>query len=374
MIRVYLRSSVAKHALLQVLQYSLYTLGMTDSVTHPDVAAFDQIGSQVAALREQLSRVIVGQDDIVESLLAGVLCRGHVLIVGVPGLAKTLLVRSLSAALGLSFHRIQFTPDMMPSDILGTELIQEDAQTGERHLKFVEGPVFAQLILADEINRTPPKTQAALLEAMAEHQVTVAGQTRKLAEPFIVVATQNPIEQEGTYPLPEAQLDRFMFSLWMDYPDKDEEKRIVEQTPRIATEAIDAVMSGEQLLRCADLIWRMPVSEHVVDYAVSLARATRPDDAEAPAVTRQYVSWGAGPRAGQYLVHGAKAVAAMAGEPTPSCEHVRRVAMSVLRHRVLVNYTATGEGLDARAVVTRVIDSGARGGLRGVRGWGAHVR
>jgi len=328
---------------------------MPDDSSQSDLAAFDQISAQLESLRQQLSRVIVGQEDIVTALLTGILCRGHVLIVGVPGLAKTLLVRSLAQALDLSFHRIQFTPDMMPSDILGTELIQEDADTGQRHLRFVKGPVFAQLILADEINRTPPKTQAALLEAMAEHQVTVAGQTMALAEPFIVVATQNPIEQEGTYPLPEAQLDRFMFSLWMDYPEKAEEKRIVAETPRIHGEQIEPVLDAAALLRCADLIWRMPVADHVVDYAVSLARATRPSEAEAPELTRQYVSWGAGPRAGQYLIHGAKALAAMSGEPAPSCDHVRRVAMSVLRHRVLLNYAATGEGLTPAEVIERII-------------------
>jgi len=328
---------------------------MPDDASQADVAAFDQIASQLEALRGQLPRVIVGQEQIVTSLLTGILCRGHVLIVGVPGLAKTLLVRSLARALDLSFHRIQFTPDMMPSDILGTELIQEDAETGQRRLRFVKGPVFAQLILADEINRTPPKTQAALLEAMAEHQVTVAGQTMALAEPFIVVATQNPIEQEGTYPLPEAQLDRFMFSLWMDYPDKEQEKRIVSETPRIHGESIEPVLDAESLLRCADLIWRMPVSAHVVDYAVSLARATRPSEAEAPELARQYVAWGAGPRAGQALIHGAKALAAMAGQPTPSCDHVRQAAMPVLRHRVLLNYAATGEGLTPAAVVERII-------------------
>ncbi len=329
---------------------------MPDDVAQSDVAAFDQIASRLEALRQQLSRVIVGQDDIITALLTGVLCRGHVLIVGVPGLAKTLLVRSLARALDLSFHRIQFTPDMMPSDILGTELIQEDAETGQRHLRFVKGPVFAQLILADEINRTPPKTQAALLEAMAEHQVTVSGQTMALAEPFIVVATQNPIEQEGTYPLPEAQLDRFMFSLWMDYPGKEDEKRIVADTPRIHSESITPVVDAQALLRAAELIWRMPVADHVVDYAVSLARATRPGDPDAPQVTRDYVAWGAGPRAGQYLIHGAKALAAMSGEPAPACEHVRRVASSVLRHRVLLNYAATGDGLSPAGVIDQIMN------------------
>ncbi|MEE9212170.1 MAG: AAA family ATPase, partial [Phycisphaeraceae bacterium] len=233
-----------------------------------DLESFDQIQHRARRLRDELARVIVGQEPIVESLIVALFCQGHVLIVGVPGLAKTLLVRTLSRALDLTFRRIQFTPDMMPSDILGTELIQENPQSGERSLRFVPGPIFAQLILADEINRAPPKTQAALLEAMAEHQVTVGGDTMKLQRPFVVVATQNPIEQEGTYPLPEAQLDRFMFSLWMDYPSRDEESRIVAETPRIQAEQIDKVYQGEALLRSSELIWKMPATAHVVDYAV----------------------------------------------------------------------------------------------------------
>ncbi|MFK7790920.1 MAG: AAA family ATPase, partial [Phycisphaeraceae bacterium] len=279
-----------------------------------DLADFDAIAGKLDALRSALGSVIVGQNDAVELLLTALLCRGHVLVVGVPGLAKTLLVRTLAKAVGLDFSRIQFTPDMMPSDILGTELIQED-EKGERHLRFVKGPVFAQLILADEINRTPPKTQAALLEAMAEHQVTAAGKTMKLDEPFVVVATQNPIEQEGTYPLPEAQLDRFMLALEVGYPTLEEEKTIVADGPRIlaAADEVKPVVTREELLKFADAVWRMPVSEHVVDYAVRLARATRPDDVEAPSHVKQYVGWGAGPRAGQALLHGAKAVAAMAG-------------------------------------------------------------
>jgi MoxR-like ATPase len=323
-----------------------------------DLADFDAIAGKLDALRAALGAVIVGQEDAIDLLLAALLCRGHVLVVGVPGLAKTLLVRSLAKAVGLDFSRIQFTPDMMPSDILGTELIQED-DTGERHLRFVRGPVFAQLVLADEINRTPPKTQAALLEAMAEHQVTAAGKTMPLDEPFVVVATQNPIEQEGTYPLPEAQLDRFMFALEVGYPTLAEEKMIVGQSPRIAAaaEEVEPVVTRDELLRFADAVWRMPVSEHVVDYAVRLARATRPDDAEAPDHVRQYVGWGAGPRAGQALLHGAKAVAAMAGDPTPSCDHVQRIAPSVLRHRVLTNYAAAGDDIDAGDVVQAVIDA-----------------
>ncbi|MEX0655702.1 MAG: AAA family ATPase [Phycisphaeraceae bacterium] len=328
---------------------------MSESQTQDELAAFDALGQRWQALREQLQRVIVGQDEAIDTLLTALLCRGHVLVVGVPGLAKTLLVRTLAAAVDLRFKRIQFTPDLMPSDIIGTELIQEDPTTGERRLKFAPGPLFAQLLLADEINRTPPKTQAALLEAMAERQVTAAGQTRTLDEPFVVVATQNPIEQEGTYPLPEAQLDRFLFSLWMDYPAKDAEKRIVAESPRIAGEQVEAVMTGAELVRDASLVWRMPVSDFVVDHAVTLARATRPDDGEAPEMVRQYVGWGAGPRAGQALVHAAKAAAAMEGEPTPSVAHVRRVAMHVLRHRVLLNYAAAGEGVDVRRVIEAVL-------------------
>lgn len=327
------------------------------NATSDDAAMFDEIRDRCGKLREQINRVIVGQEPIVDLLLVALFCQGHVLIVGVPGLAKTLLVRTLSRAMHLDFHRIQFTPDMMPSDILGTELIQEDPQTGARSMRFAPGPIFSQLILADEINRTPPKTQAALLEAMAEGQVSIAGDTMKLHQPFFVVATQNPIEQEGTYPLPEAQLDRFMFSLWMDYPSRDEEIDIVEQTPRIRKQKVDQVFDEVTLLRCIELIWQMPVSRHVVEYAVNLARASRPQEENAPKFVRNFVSWGAGPRAGQYLIHGAKALAAIEGEPTPGCEHVRRVAVAVLRHRILVNYAASGEGVTAADVVKGIIES-----------------
>jgi len=335
---------------------SVYTCGMTQ--VKADLADFDAIASKLDDLRAALGSVIVGQHGAVDLLLTALLCRGHVLVVGVPGLAKTLLVRTLAKAVGLDFSRIQFTPDMMPSDILGTELIQED-EKGDRHLRFVKGPVFAQLILADEINRTPPKTQAALLEAMAEHQVTAAGKTMPLEEPFVVVATQNPIEQEGTYPLPEAQLDRFMLALEVGYPSLDEEKTIVADTPRItaAADEVQQVVTREELLRFADAVWRMPVSEHVVDYAVRLARATRPDDSDAPAQVKQYVGWGAGPRAGQALLHGAKAVAAMAGEPTSSIDHVKQIAPSVLRHRVLTNYAAAGDGVSPNDVVQTILDA-----------------
>ena len=329
---------------------------MVPRSTHEELADFDRIGQRMAALRAQLQRVVVGQEATVEALLVALLCRGHVLVVGVPGLAKTMLVRTLARATGLAFRRIQFTPDMMPSDVLGTELIQEDPHTGQRSLRFARGPVFTQLLLADEINRTPPRTQSALLEAMAEGQVTVAGRTQHLDEPFIVVATQNPIEQEGTYPLPEAQLDRFLFSLWMDYPDRAEERRIVAETPRIHAEAIEPALTREELLRYADLVWRMPVSPHVVDYAVAVARATRPTDPDAAPMAKQMVEWGAGPRAGQAMVHAAKALAAMEGLPAPGADHVRRVAMAALRHRIVMNYAAAADGIDSVAAVRDVLD------------------
>ncbi len=336
--------------------YARYPLIMSTSTDDSkDVAVFDRTSQLSADLRSQIERVIVGQRQTIQTLLAAILCQGHVLIVGVPGLAKTLLVKTLADAINLRSKRIQFTPDMMPSDILGTELIQEDPTTGHRALTFAPGPIFAQLVLADEVNRAPPKTQAALLEAMAERQVTVAGKTMKLDQPFIVVATQNPIEQEGTYPLPEAQLDRFMFSISMDYPDKRDEIEIVSQTPRLESQRVQTVIDPQTLLACSQAICQMPVSHHVVDYAVSLARATRPGESAAPEVTQKYVDWGAGLRAGQCLMMGAKALAAMAGQPTASCDHVRQVAMAALRHRILTNYAATGEGVTAADVVTQIM-------------------
>ena len=328
---------------------------MNFSTQSIDVAVFDQIQDDYAQLKDQLARVIVGQEQAVCTLLAATLCQGHVLIIGVPGLAKTLMVDTLASAVDLKFKRIQFTPDMMPSDILGTELIQEDPATGHRKLQFAPGPIFSQLILADEINRTPPKTQAALLEAMAERQVTVAGKTMDLEQPFIVVATQNPIEQEGTYPLPEAQLDRFMFSLWIDYPSKEEEQQVVAQTPQIQSQKVDRVFDRHRLLASSRAVCEMPVSKHVVSYAVALVRATRPNDSNPLELTRQYVAWGAGPRAGQHLVMGAKALAAIEGKPTPSCRHVHQMAMPVLRHRLVMNYNATGEGVGPSDLVTKIL-------------------
>jgi MoxR-like ATPase len=301
----------------------------------------------------ELSKVIVGQEGILGLLLASLFARGHCLLIGVPGLAKTLIVRTLSEILQLSFKRIQFTPDLMPGDIVGSEILQERERRLEH--EYQPGPIFANLILADEINRTPPKTQAALLEAMQERKVTIGGQTRALPEPFLVVATQNPIEQEGTYPLPEAQLDRFMFSLHLDYPAKAEEIEIVKRTTLREMPSLAPTVSAEDLLRVQRLVLAAPVSDHVIDYAVSLAAATRPGNADSPQVVRDYVEWGAGPRASQYLILGAKALALLNGKISPETADVRDVAMHVLQHRVITNYRATGAGKRSRDVVQSIL-------------------
>ncbi|MDX2115648.1 MAG: MoxR family ATPase [Planctomycetota bacterium] len=322
-----------------------------------ELAVLDELAPRYAGLVESLRSVVIGQHDVIEQLVVGVFCEGHALIVGVPGLAKTLLVRSVAAALDLDFRRIQFTPDMMPGDVLGSELLTTDAATGERSMRFAAGPVFGNLILADEINRTPPKTQAALLEAMAERQVTVSGRTMRLPEPFIVIATQNPIEQEGTYPLPEAQLDRFMLGLRMTYPKPAEERRIVAAGDEIAarSRAVKPVFSGAELVRLRGLIGRIPLAEHVVEHAVALVRATRPQDETCPADLARFIEWGAGPRAGQALVLGSRCLAALEGEPSPTLQHVQRLAPAVLRHRVVLNYAAAAEGISADDVVERLV-------------------
>ena len=309
---------------------------------------FDQLKSEVG-------KVIIGQEPTVRLATAAVLSRGHTLVIGVPGLAKTLLVKTIAEVLGWSFRRVQFTPDMMPADIIGIELLQEDPTTGTRQMKFVPGPVFSQIILADEINRTPPKTQAALLEAMQEYTVTSMGKSHELEQPFIVFATQNPIEQEGTYPLPEAQLDRFMFSLWMDYPSTEEEEQIAMTTTQDNRVDVSTVLSLDQIVAYQRLVRRLPISQHVLKYAVSLARATRPDGPEATASIQQYVTWGAGPRASQYLLLGAKSLAVLDGQPTVSAQHIRDVAPLVLRHRVLPNYVATGEGLTSADIIEQLV-------------------
>jgi MoxR-like ATPase len=301
----------------------------------------------------ELGRVVVGQEGVVRLLLVSLFARGHCLLIGVPGLAKTLIVRSLGEILQLSFKRIQFTPDLMPSDIIGSEVLQE-RETGLQY-EYKPGPVFANLVLADEINRTPPKTQAALLEAMQERKVTVGGESRALPEPFLVVATQNPIEQEGTYPLPEAQLDRFMFSLDLDYPTKAEEAEVVKRTTLRELPRLTATVGVDDLVRVQQLVLAAPVSDHVIDYAVSLAAATRPGGPGALPVARDFVEWGAGPRASQYLILGAKALALLRGKISPETEDVREVAMPVLQHRVITNYRATGAGKKAREIVNSVL-------------------
>ncbi len=312
---------------------------------------WEKVRNDIAALRKEIAVAIVGQDKIVEQMLVALLCRGHCLVVGVPGLAKTLLVRTLGRLLGLSFRRIQFTPDLMPTDILGSEILQSGDTAGGRKFEFVPGPVFANLILADEINRTPPKTQAALLEAMQEKQVTVAGTTRTLEEPFIVYATQNPIEHEGTYPLPEAQLDRFFFSLLVDYPSLEEEKKIINQKLFDSTSPVKPVLTRKDVLELQDVVGNVPIADHVVEYVAKLVHATRPTSTLADEFIKKYVAWGAGPRASQNLTLAAKAIALLRGNATASVEEVREAALPVLRHRVIPNYNATGEGISVEKII-----------------------
>ncbi len=332
---------------------------MTVSHAAPDdVQQLEHLAQAVERLRHQVSRRIVGQDEPINGILTAILAGGHALLIGVPGLAKTLMVSTVAEALALTFHRIQFTPDLMPSDITGTEIIEEDHTTGKRAFRFVHGPVFANVVLADEINRTPPKTQAALLQAMQEHEVTAAGETYRLEEPFFVLATQNPIEQEGTYPLPEAQLDRFMFELRVGYPSRTEEEAIVEQTTGAAKVTMEPVLDAATLVNLQGLVRRIPVSEGLIRSAVTLARMTRPKEGDAPSFVRDYVDWGAGPRASQYLVLGAKARAAIDGRPMADLEDVKQVAPSVLRHRLVTNFAAEADGRSSEDVVAELIGEG----------------
>ena len=295
--------------------------------------------------RQEVSKVVVGQEDILEKILMALLCRGHVLLIGVPGMAKTTMVNSFAQALNLHFNRIQFTPDLMPSDILGTEILQENRTTGSRELVFHKGPVFTQILLADEINRTPPKTQAALLQSMQEKMVTVFGRTERLAEPFMVLATQNPIEQEGTYPLPEAQLDRFLFALTLDYPSYEQELAIVKKHTTTLTDRIQPVLDQHQIVDLQNSVMAMTVSDHIFELAVKLVRATRPVNDNSLAEVKKYVKWGAGPRAIQFLVLGAKARALLHGRPTPVEEDIRSIFKSALNHRILLNFQAEAENL-----------------------------
>jgi MoxR-like ATPase len=305
-------------------------------------------------MQEELQKVIVGQDDVIEQIFAAIFTRGHCLLVGVPGLAKTLMVSTLARILDIQFKRIQFTPDLMPSDITGTNVLEED-ENGRRNFRFVEGPIFTNILLADEINRTPPKTQAALLQAMQEREVTVGQQTYALPDPFFTIATQNPIEQEGTYPLPEAQLDRFMFNIKVDYPTADEEERILASTTRSEKVEIRKVLSGKAIMNLQKLVTSVAVSQYIVQYAARLVRATRPKDPSAPAFIRDLIDWGAGPRAGQYLIMGGKALAAMDGRFSVSIEDIQKVAVPVLRHRISANFQAQAEGMTTDDIIERLI-------------------
>ena len=323
-----------------------------------ELAAVEKLQRAYADMRAELGKVIVGQDAVIEELLIALFCRGHALLVGVPGLAKTLLISTLARTLGLSFNRIQFTPDLMPSDITGTEVIEEDKTTGGRVLRFVQGPIFANCILADEINRTPPKTQAALLEAMQEHQVTAGGKLHRLPQPFFVLATQNPIEQEGTYPLPEAQLDRFMFNINVGYPSEDEEFQIVRLTTAGVVADLKHVLSGNDVAQLQEIVRKVPVADHVIRYALQFSRLTRktePDPA-IPDFVREYVGWGAGPRASQYLILAGKARALLKGRYHVSTDDIRAVALPVLRHRIVTNFNAEAEGIKSDTIVQRLIE------------------
>jgi MoxR-like ATPase len=324
-------------------------------VSSSDLEAIAKLGDARKRLKSEIAKVIVGQEHIVDDLLTALFARGHCLMIGVPGLAKTLMVRTIARAIDLEFNRIQFTPDLMPSDITGTEIIEEDRSTGGRQFRFVKGPVFANILLADEINRTPPKTQAALLQAMQELQVTVSGRTYDLPRPFFVLATQNPIEQEGTYPLPEAQLDRFMFDIRISYPKPEEELEIAKATTADVEVQVSKALTGPEIVQLQQIVRRLPISDHVGRYAVNLARASRPDDEIAPGFTKEYVNWGAGTRAVQYLVLGAKARAAIAGEYNVTCAHVRDVAALVLRHRIMTNFHAEAEGMTPDKVVKELL-------------------
>ncbi len=329
---------------------------MNETLPQDDVAAVQRCEQAYNKLRDELAKVIVGQDEVIEQVLIAIFARGHALLEGVPGLAKTLLISTLAQTLGLKFSRIQFTPDLMPSDITGSEILEEDHSTGKRHFRFVKGPIFANVVLADEINRTPPKTQAALLQAMQEHEVTSGSETMKLDEPFFVLATQNPIEQEGTYPLPEAQLDRFMFNIKIDYPTADQECEIVKNTTSIPDYKIDCVLSGEDLLALQRLVRSAPVSDHLVDYAVRLARSTRPGQQDGAEFVNEWVSWGAGPRASQYLILAAKTRAALDGRPTPGAEDVQFAAYPTLRHRIVTSFAAEAEGVDVDEIIRRLLE------------------
>ena len=325
-----------------------------------DIKLMKQLTESRDRFNTEISKRIVGQQEIIDHILIALLCRGHTLLVGVPGLAKTLLIKSIAELLDLNFSRIQFTPDLMPSDITGTEIIEEDHNTGKREFRFFKGPVFGNIILADEINRTPPKTQAALLEAMQEHNVTTAGQTYILEEPFFVLATQNPIEQEGTYPLPEAQLDRFMFNIKIDYPDHEEEVAIVKSTTSGIDNELNIIIDREDLLLYQDLVRRVPIADNVIEFAVDLVSKTRPQSDKAFTAVSDWIEWGAGPRASQYLVLGAKAKAVLDGRPAPEIDDIKAMARPVLRHRLITNFNAEAEGLSTDDILSILLEDDAK--------------
>ena len=319
-----------------------------------DVQLVEQLNVKVSEIKTEIAKVIVGQDEIINQLIISLLSRGHCLLVGVPGLAKTLLIKTLAEVMDLKFSRIQFTPDLMPSDITGTEILEEELSTKKRNFRFISGPIFANIILADEINRTPPKTQAALLEAMQEHKVTAAGQTYQLPEPFFVLATQNPIEQEGTYPLPEAQLDRFMFNLWLEYPSVEEEIKVVQTTTSEYKPILNKVVSSDELIVFQDLVRKVPVAPNVIEFAVKVSNMTRPINGYAPKYVKDWVTWGAGPRASQYLVMAAKTRSIIQGRFTPNIDDVKASMLPVLRHRIITNFSAEAEGISSIDVIKRV--------------------
>lgn len=333
---------------------------------HPGIMNMEKMDDVelVTALKEsrikieaEIRKAIIGQNQIIDELMIALFARGHCLIVGIPGLAKTLLINTLAKVLDLKFNRIQFTPDLMPSDITGTEVIEENVSTGTKQFRFVKGPIFANIVLADEINRTPPKTQAALLEAMQEHHVTASGNTYILSEPFFVLATQNPIEQEGTYPLPEAQLDRFMFNVWIDYPSMEEEIQIVKSTTSSYTYDLNKVLSAEEIVCFQNLVRKVPVADNIIQYAVHLVSRTRPKSAEAPKFINDWVSWGAGPRASQYLILGAKTRAILDGRFTPDLDDVKAVVKPVLRHRLVTNFNAEADGISTLDIIEQLLKS-----------------
>ena len=325
------------------------------SVNTDDVKILQNFSQSIKAVKKEIGKVIIGQEETIEQLLIALFARGHCLLIGVPGLAKTLLISTLSQALDLKFSRIQFTPDLMPGDITGTEVIEDNISTGQKQFRFVKGPVFANIILADEINRTPPKTQSALLEAMQEHRVTASGTTYTLEEPFFVLATQNPIEQEGTYPLPEAQLDRFMFNIWLDYPSTNEEKEIVKTTTAEYSPDVKKILIAKEIIDFQDLIRRVPVADNVIDFAVNFVRSTRPGNGSQQ-IIKEYLSYGGGPRASQYLILGAKSRAAMKGRYTPDIDDVRAVVSPVLRHRIVTNFNAEADNISPNEIVLKLLE------------------